>query len=146
MSRTIDRMAHEGDILLVCGGRDYENRERLDQILRAYHDKFRIACLVHGNAGKWDPKEKRIKCGADKLAGEWALKQGIPVAAFAAPWICPWLKEKAGPERNGWMLRIMKPDRVLAFPGGKGTRNMCDQARAAGVDVIEIDIGYKGEG
>ena len=139
-------MAHEGDIVLVCGGRSYDRRERVDEILRAYHEKFRIACIVEGDAGKFDWKAKQVKCGADKLAGEWALKQGIPVAKFPAPWICPWLKDKAGPERNGWMLRIMKPDCVIAFPGDRGTRNMCDRARAAGVKVYEIDIGYKGEG
>jgi hypothetical protein len=36
------------------------------------------------------------------------------------------------------MLVEGMPDRVLAFPGGRGTRNMVFQAKRAGVPVEEI--------
>ena len=45
----------------------------------------------------------------------------------------------AGPKRNKRMLE-WKPDLVVAFPGGKGTANMVQQARQAGVEVIEVAI------
>lgn len=32
-----------------------------------------------------------------------------------------------------------KPDLVVAFPGGRGTADMVKRARAAGVEVIEVD-------
>ena len=38
------------------------------------------------------------------------------------------------------MLREGKPDFVVAFPGGRGTANMKEQALKAGVEVIEVDI------
>jgi hypothetical protein len=36
------------------------------------------------------------------------------------------------------MLMEGKPDLVVAFPGGRGTANMIEQARKAGVEVLEI--------
>jgi UDP-N-acetylmuramoylalanine-D-glutamate ligase len=30
-----------------------------------------------------------------------------------------------------------KPDLVVAFPGGRGTANMVEQAKQAGVEVID---------
>jgi len=44
----------------------------------------------------------------------------------------------AGPKRNQRMLDHGRPKRVIAFPGGKGTADMVDRARVAGVDVIEV--------
>lgn len=50
----------------------------------------------------------------------------------------------AGPIRNQRMLDDGKPDRVLAFPGGRGTANMVKLAKAAGVPVHEIRILEEG--
>lgn len=71
--------------------------------------------------------------GADYLANEWAkTKAGIK------RWVCKadWKKHgrSAGPIRNARMLE-WKPDLVVAFPGGRGTKNMVTQAQAAGVPV-----------
>lgn len=44
----------------------------------------------------------------------------------------------AGPMRNRQMLDE-KPDLVVAFAGGSGTRNMIDIARRAGVKVIVVE-------
>lgn len=43
----------------------------------------------------------------------------------------------AGPVRNRWMLDL-EPDLVIAFPGGKGTKNMIEQAKKRGVPVMVI--------
>jgi hypothetical protein len=45
----------------------------------------------------------------------------------------------AGPVRNALMLDVGKPDLVVVFPGGRGTADCVRQARAAGVQVIEVD-------
>ncbi len=44
----------------------------------------------------------------------------------------------AGPIRNALMLSEGRPRCVIAFPGGKGTRNMLKLAYQAGVEVVEI--------
>jgi UDP-N-acetylmuramoylalanine-D-glutamate ligase len=41
----------------------------------------------------------------------------------------------AGPIR---MLKEGKPNYVVAFPGGPGTRDMVNKAKAAGVPVVEV--------
>ena len=35
------------------------------------------------------------------------------------------------------------PQIVVAFPGGKGTDDMVEQARKAGIRVVVIDGGYQ---
>ncbi|MDP9155326.1 MAG: DUF2493 domain-containing protein [Pseudomonadota bacterium] len=108
--------------LLICGGRDFENRvwafERLDR----FHLKTPVTHVIHGAAR-----------GADTIAGEWADAHGIPCDARPADW--ERLGNAAGPARNTQMLREGKPDHVFALPGGKGTMNMVIQAKGAGVPV-----------
>ena len=106
---------------LVCGGRDFSDKKLLKRTLG---DRM-IGAVVHGNAQ-----------GADRMAGEWAKKRGIPVIAVDANW--GYYGRGAGPIRNGWMLELIKIDYVLAFPGGNGTADMVAMARAAGLPVKEI--------
>jgi len=131
--------------VLVCGGREFgvmpdecpddqmalrferARRERLQltEVLDQIHVERSIALLIHGDA----------RC-ADRLAGEWAQDRGIPCRPFPADWQKH--RRAAGPIRNKQMLVEGMPDLVVAFPGGRGTANMVGQARAAGIDVIEI--------
>jgi hypothetical protein len=46
---------------------------------------------------------------------------------------------KAGPLRNYQMLEEGKPDLVVAFPGGGGTKDMVRRAVKAGVSVHEVN-------
>jgi len=71
--------------------------------------------------------------GADRIAGYWARRNKIDNLKFPADWDRH--GNSAGPIRNGRMLAEGKPDLVLAFPGGEGTKNMVRQARAAGVPI-----------
>jgi len=107
--------------VLVCGGRDYRDRERMKQVLT----ELEISELINGGAR-----------GADSLAIELAIEWMIPVQTYHADW-----KKhgpKAGPIRNEAMLVHGKPDLVVAFPGGRGTADMLRRARAAGVKVLEV--------
>lgn len=110
--------------LLVCGGRDYSDREKVFSLLESIHNKRNITVLIEGGAN-----------GADALARSWARHAGVHVATVSALW------EKrgrgAGPQRNAAMLSL-GPDGVLAFPGGRGTANMVQQAKDAGVKVVEV--------
>ena len=40
--------------------------------------------------------------------------------------------------RNQWMISNGAPDLVVAFPGGIGTANMIETAKAARIEVLEI--------
>lgn len=113
--------------LLVCGGRDFTDRDWLYSVL----DDIKPAVVIHGAAP-----------GADTLAGDWAKERGVPVEAYPADWDKH--GRAAGPIRNSRMLREGKPDLVLAFPGGRGTANMVKQAGQAGVGVMKAERGLEG--
>lgn len=105
---------------LICGSRSFNNKELLNETLA----KRRIDCIIEGEAR-----------GADRLAREYAERHEIHVLAFPARWDLH--KQAAGPIRNAQMLEEGRPDCVIAFWDGesKGTKNMIDQARKAGVPV-----------
>ena len=79
--------------------------------------------------------------GADTLAWKWArhfLGKGSEYSVqFRARWDMH--GKAAGPIRNKQMLDEGKPDLVISFPGGRGTANMIKQAKAAGVEVMEVN-------
>lgn len=108
-------------IVLVCGGRDYNDAARVDDVL----DGVRIHKLIHGAA-----------TGADAMADRYALDHHIPVETYPADWKTH--GRAAGPIRNQAMLVLGKPDLVIAFPGGRGTADMIRRAKAAGVRVVEV--------
>jgi hypothetical protein len=108
--------------VLVCGGRKYADNDRLRNELDALHAMIGITDLAHGAAD-----------GADTLAGEWARENGIRVHAFPAQWTKH--GKAAGPIRNELMYKTFQPDLVVAFPGGNGTRHMCDHATLGGTNV-----------
>lgn len=110
--------------LLVCGGRDYADREAVFKALDYIHERRVVTCIIEGGAK-----------GADALAREWAESRKIPHQTFNADWKTH--GRAAGPKRNTQMLKEGKPTAVVAFPGGPGTMNMIMQAVAAGVPVWE---------
>lgn len=112
--------------VLVCGGRDYSDREALERALDRIHAETPITCLIEGGA-----------MGADYLACVWSAKRQIEGhRRFSADWVMH--GRSAGPIRNQRMLDEGKPDLVVAFPGGRGTADMIRRAEAAGVPVQRI--------
>lgn len=111
--------------LLVCGGRDFDNDERVWTVLNSYDADHKFTALIEGGAS-----------GADSAARRWARLGRLPVQTFKANW--KKYGRAAGPIRNERMVLEGKPDIVIAFPGGKGTRNMIDTARLHGIAVIEV--------
>lgn len=108
--------------VLVCGGRDYDDRARVYTVL----DEVNPEWVIHGNAR-----------GADTLAADWARSRNRRVIACPANWARD--GKRAGPIRNQNMLG-QQPDLVIAFPGGRGTADMVQRARKAGIDVREIRL------
>lgn len=107
--------------VLVCGGREYNDRDNVLDVLRLNVPVG--ATIIEGGAR-----------GADTLARQWARAFEVPCETWKADW------EKhgkaAGLIRNEEMLRS-GIDLVIAFPGGRGTAHMKRIAREAGVKVIE---------
>jgi hypothetical protein len=116
--------------LLVCGARDWPHRLVLEDTLDS--QTVPIQALAHGGAA-----------GADRMAGEWAVRRGIEVHEYPADW--DQHGRAAGPRRNRLMLAEFAPGRVIAFKDnfgagrGGGTEDMVAIARAAGVSVWLCD-------
>jgi hypothetical protein len=108
--------------VLVCGGRDYFNYERVEEVLDSLQP---IDVIIQGGAS-----------GADNQAAHYAALHWMDCEEYPAHW--EEHGKKAGYIRNKQMLEEGKPDLVIAFPGGKGTANMVKLAREAGVEVKEI--------
>jgi hypothetical protein len=157
------------DTVLVCGGRNYNNRARVFEVLNDLCRQRRIRGIIQGGA-----------TGADALAKEW---QAIRIRREAAVLLerrkatprsqrdynniqydpdlwsveckAQWTDLEtppvlirtrrdgakynalAGSIRNAFMLQ-WHPTKVVAFPGGSGTADMCKQARAAGLEPIIV--------
>jgi len=109
--------------ILVCGGRSFANLTAVYTTLDDYLPDVRT--VIHGG-----------EQGADQIAGEWAERNGVAVHVFPAQW--QKYGKAAGPIRNAQMLEEGHPDLVIAFPGGRGTADMCRKALRSGVDVINI--------
>lgn len=116
---------------LICGGRNWNDEELTFEALDILHRKRPFSVVIHGAAS-----------GADTLAGRWAKSKGIPVQEFPADWRPAHLGGRtdrgAGYKRNLTMLHDGKPDIVIAFPGGSGTRHMMNSAMKAAVPVIDL--------
>jgi len=106
----------------VCGGRNFDKPLWLSRILDTYKEATHV---IHG-AYK----------GADTLAHDWALANGIQAVACPAAW--NYYDKVAGYKRNAAMLELLTDkDIVVAFPGGPGTAMMCKLAREKGIRVDE---------
>lgn len=117
--------------ILVCGGREYDDRKnvyrKLDLVLKNTNDNITI---VHGAAR-----------GADTLAEDWAKSRQVNYRGFPAKW--DKFKKRAGTLRNKEMIDDNVIDLVIAFPGGNGTAGMIRLAKEANIDVIEVkDSSY----
>lgn len=110
--------------IIVCGGRDFRGRALVERTLDTLHAKHRIALVIQGGAA-----------GADALARAWAKRRGVACETHEAEWQT--YGRAAGPLRNARMLADGAPDLVVAFPGGKGTRDMTERAEAASVPVLK---------
>jgi cysteine synthase len=107
--------------VLVCGGRDYHRASVVEHYLSALHRGVGISHIIHGAAR-----------GADQLAADWAKANGVQEVACPANWDAH--GKGAGPRRNRAMA-LLKPDLVVAFPGGRGTADMISVAEGMGIQV-----------
>jgi hypothetical protein len=74
-----------------------------------------------------------------RIAGKWALRNGVLEWDFLREWRRAGTPD--GAMRNQRMIAEGAPDLVIAFPGGLGTADMVERAKAAGVEVVESQGG-----
>lgn len=109
--------------ILICGGREYNNYEKIKKIIK----EINPSCIVQGGAK-----------GADLLAKKISVELGINCKEYKANW--KELGKKAGPIRNRTMLDD-NPDikLVVAFHNdinsSKGTKDMVNYALSKGYGV-----------
>src|SRR3954471_22010862 len=112
--------------ILVTGSRHWENRTLVRNVLSATRWAYCTSgmVVVHG----------ACPTGADHIADEWAIENGITVERFPADWTR--LGRAAGPIRNETMVQT-HPDLVLAFltPDSRGTADCVRRADREGLRV-----------
>jgi Protein of unknown function (DUF2493). len=111
--------------ILVCGGRNYADYAKVVACLDAISG---VTMVIQGGAH-----------GADALAKRWASERNIHCAEVPAIWRPHGVLDRtAGPKRNRAML-LLRPDAVVAFPGGSGTADMIAASREAGLRVWVVN-------
>lgn len=111
--------------IIVTGGRNYNDSEKMNEILNKYKD---INKIITGGAS-----------GADNLAKLYAKEYNIDYEEYIAKW--DEYGKSAGPIRNYQMCSSNTDAVVLVFPGGKGT-NHCHRIAnklKMKVEVIDAD-------
>lgn len=113
--------------VLVTGGRTFLDSNWLFAGLDLLHESLPggITEIIEGEAP-----------GADIRARFWAERHGVKVVGVAADWKKH--GRAAGFIRNAEMADL-KPDVVLACPGGAGTRMMVDIAKKRGLRVVYLE-------
>jgi len=115
-----------GRRVLVCGGRDFIDSNKLFEVLDEEHARNPFDLVITGGAK-----------GADWLGHYWAIKRGVPYKVFPADWMT--YGKAAGPIRNQQMFDEGKPDVVVAFPGASGTEDVINRAGLADVPVVRVN-------
>ena len=122
--------------LLVCGGRDFQDRKWLFDVLNAAWLDAEFTEIICG----YNPEDTRYQ-GADQLAWEWTEAVGAPCRVFPADWAK--FGRGAGPRRNTQMANE-KPSACLAFPRangewGAGTMDMVRKCQERGIPVRKAE-------
>lgn len=106
------KIVSNGKLLWVAGGRDYHVRTRVSSVLRGYADDGWT--LITGAAP-----------GADLLAEDLWREWQAPYVGIPAQWDRD--GKPAGVVRNR-VIGHLDPDLLIAFPGGRGTRDAINVA------------------
>jgi galactitol-specific phosphotransferase system IIB component len=108
--------------LLVCGGRHFDDTDLMKQELSRLHAASPITVLIHGG-----------HANLGTVLEPWARENLVHVVRYPANWQL--LGKKAEAARNDFMLADSRPDRVLAFPGGRHTHDLIRKSAVAGIPV-----------
>lgn len=108
-------------IVLICGGREKSSLSRLDTVLK----DMDIKLIVTGDTR-----------GYDQLAEQWAKERNIPCRVYRTDYNK--YGKRAGYKRNVAMFDDNDIDKVIAFPGGKGTDIITAIADSANIPITRV--------
>ena len=114
--------------VLVGGGRNFEDAERVHQDLVRLHWQKPISVLIHGSV-----------TGVGIAAEAWARCSGTHVVRYPPNWKL--YGKKAEGLRDAFMIEDSRPDLVLAFPGGRHTADLIQKAIDAKIVVLTVQAG-----
>jgi NADPH:quinone reductase-like Zn-dependent oxidoreductase len=114
--------------ILVCGGRHFEDAEKIHRELSRLHWRRPVTVLIHGSVS-----------GVGIAAEAWARRIGIAVVRYPPNW--EFFGKRAEALRNAFMIEDSRADLVLAFPGGRHTADLAARASDAGIAVLTIPAG-----
>ena len=109
--------------LIIAGCRDFNDRKLIYEGIDTFIEECGVPdVIIEGGAS-----------GVDRIAGDYARENDIPLMVFPADWNK--YGRAAGPIRNGEMVK--HGTHLLAFWDGKsrGTKNMIETAKKHGLVV-----------
>ena len=120
---------------IITGGRDYVMHPSDIPWLDALHETYRFDLVIEGGCRRKDYRGDDLPT-ADLLGYRWARSRKIQTATMDANW--PEYSKAAGPIRNQAMANLgaCLNAVVIAFPGGRGTDDMCAKAAQLNMKVI----------
>lgn len=106
--------------IIVTGGRDYFNKEKIYSIL----DHFNPDVIIHGDCS-----------GVDTISKNWAIERGKEQIPYPYP---SEYGKAGGPIRNRQMCREHQDAKLVAFPGGRGTASCKKEAKLVNIPIYEV--------
>ncbi len=106
--------------ILITGGRTFKDWQLMCQVL----DDFKPTVIIQGGAR-----------GADMMARQYANSRKIPRITYD---YLSYLGRAGGPARNSFMVKDSRADLCVAFPGGRGTQDCANNARAQGIKTVVV--------
>jgi hypothetical protein len=117
-----------GTKIAFSGGLDYNDHERIWDVLDKAREKHPDMVLLHGGSPR----------GAERIAACWAESRKVTQIAFKPDWN---RHAKAAPFRRNDQLLSVMPAGVIVFPGSGITENLADKARRFGIPVWRFTEG-----
>ncbi len=118
------------EVVMTTGGRKYEERERVFEVMDQIHAHREIDIVINGDCQQYRRR------GADWYVREWAYSR--KVVYMSVPMDFKRYGKPAGPIRNSAMFNYFPVRELIAFPGGAGTKDTVDKAKRKGISVLEI--------
>lgn len=115
--------------LLVCGGRVGIPHKAVEAVLDALAPSLsKPLTVIHGAARQ-----------TDSYAGAWARKRGHKEDPYPIDRALDGATDDA-PKMRNWRMAEQRPEVILAFPGGPGTRNMIGIGQSKQIPIWDVEL------
>ena len=112
----------EGTLIAFTGGVDYQDYQKIWDVLDQTKAKHNDVVLAHGGGTK----------GAELIAAKWAKARAVPTVIFRPDWK---KHNRAAPFKRNDQMLAENPKGVIIFPGSGITENLADKAKQMGIKV-----------